>query len=241
MIPKGSNPENYQPNLKTMMKISDSSTYFSIGLPTEHANILPKLSDFNETIEIIDLNSIVSEFYPNRNFSKDDHEHEGYDPHIWVNPKRAILITETILSELIKLQPEDEVVFTKNAEILIGQLNDVDQLASDILSKHRGKHVIILHPAIGYITDEYGINLLVIEDEGKDATFLKLKEIIDIAESEKINAVFYQSEIDPSQAKTVAAEINASLIEIRPLGYDLIDSLTEIIQNIDSSFNNGGE
>lgn len=37
----------YAPTTDIMERLSNSSIYFSIGVPTENANILPKIGDFN--------------------------------------------------------------------------------------------------------------------------------------------------------------------------------------------------
>ncbi len=79
MIPPGHSPANYQPTPKQMAKLSESKVYFSIGVPTEEANILSKVVDFNSEIKVVALADIVEEVYPHRYFGKDEmhkHDHE---------------------------------------------------------------------------------------------------------------------------------------------------------------------
>ena len=64
MIPSGYSPANYQPTTAEMQALSDAEIYFTLQVPTEQANILPSVSDFNEDLEIIDLREAVSEVYP---------------------------------------------------------------------------------------------------------------------------------------------------------------------------------
>ncbi|MCT4631571.1 MAG: zinc ABC transporter substrate-binding protein [Firmicutes bacterium] len=76
LIPPGNSPANYQPSPKEIAKFSDSKVYFSIGVPTEEANILPKVADFSKDIKVINLANIVGEVYPHRFLDAQEHEED---------------------------------------------------------------------------------------------------------------------------------------------------------------------
>ena len=85
LVPPGNSPENYEPSPKEMKKFSKASLYFSIGVPTEEANILPNVGD----VKIISLQDEVSSIYQDRTFASG-----GRDPHIWLSPKRVKVMIE---------------------------------------------------------------------------------------------------------------------------------------------------
>ena len=64
-----------------------------------------------------------------------------------------------------------------------------------------------------------------LEEEGKEATPKHLAEMIDLAKREDIRAIFYQEEIDASQARAFAEEIGGKTIQLSPLAADYIDNL----------------
>ena len=70
MIPPGASPANYQPTTKQMLNLSNSRIYFSIGVPTEKANIIPKLKEFNKNIKLVSLNEKVEDVYKHRYFEE---------------------------------------------------------------------------------------------------------------------------------------------------------------------------
>ncbi|MEN8904996.1 MAG: zinc ABC transporter substrate-binding protein, partial [Clostridiales bacterium] len=76
MIPPGGSPTNYQPTIQQMTKLSDSKLYFSIGVAAEEANIKPKLKEYNENINLVKLEDVVSEAYEDRFFEEEEHEDE---------------------------------------------------------------------------------------------------------------------------------------------------------------------
>lgn len=240
MIPPGNSPANYQPTPNEIKDFSDASLYFSIGVPTEKANILPKIKDLNKNLKVIALEEKVSKKYPDRYIegegtSEDhdddhDHDHKGRDPHIWLSPKRVQVMIEVIRDELIKLDSDNRATYEKNANEYIDKLKGVDQEIKGTLKGVKKKTIIAYHPSFGYFADDYGLNMLVIEDEGKEATAKRLKDIINIAKTNNIKFVFYQAEFDDSQAKIIANEINGETVKLDPLASDYINNLKNIAE-----------
>lgn len=111
MVPPGSSPENYEPTSQQMTALSDAELYFSIGVPTEKANILPKVNDLASNINVISLNNEVSKVYADRTFDSGER-----DPHIWLSPKRVIVMINTIAEKMIKIDPENKEVYESNAK-----------------------------------------------------------------------------------------------------------------------------
>lgn len=219
IIPPGSSPENYEPSPKEIQKISDAKIYFSIGVPAEETNIMPSISD--ETIKI-SLNEIVKGEYSELKIG------EGRDPHIWLSPKRVIVMVETIRDEMIKLDPDNKSDYEKNAEDYINKLKGVDEEIKDALEGVSNRKFIVFHPAFGYLADDYDLEMYPLEEEGKEATPKHLQEMIDLAKNEEIKVIFYQDEIDSSQSKAFAEEIGGETIGLSPLSPDYIDNMKEM-------------
>ncbi len=312
MIPPGNSPANYQPTPQQMQKLSEASVYFAIGVPTELANILPKVKDINEDIEIISLEKSVAEVYDDRYFDDekehdcnhvnddekahkhgedneqeecndehgcskhgednqeeecndehgcskhgedneeecndehdsnkhgednqeeecndehDCHNHVGRDPHIWLSPKRVKVMIEDIKDKLIELNPENKEVYEKNSSDYIEKLNEVDNEIELILKGLEKKSFIIYHPAFGYFADDYGIEMVAIEESGKEATVKRLQHVIDLANAEGIKVIFYQAEFDSQQAETIAQEIGGEVVKVEPLSSDYLENLKKI-------------
>ena len=62
LVPPGNSPENYEPTPAEMKKFSKASLYFSIGVPTEKANILPNIG----SVKTVSLQNEVASVYPDR-------------------------------------------------------------------------------------------------------------------------------------------------------------------------------
>lgn len=198
LIPPGNSPANYEPTPEELEKFSNASLYFSIGVPTEEANILPNVGD----VKVISLQDEAAAVYEDRTF-----ESGTRDPHIWLSPKRAKVMVEAIAREMGELDQANKETYEKNAEAYIAQLDELDQEIEDALEGVQNRKFIVYHPAFGYISDDYGLEMVALESEGKEATAQQLQEMIDLAKEENSKVIFYQEEMDSSQSETFAEEI----------------------------------
>lgn len=223
LIPPGNSPANYAPKPKEIENLSEADIYFTIGVPTEKANILPKLNNINNDIKIIDLAAEVNKVYPQREFAPGKP-----DPHIWLSPKRVEIMINIITKELSKLDENNKTIYEENAQNYINQLASLDKQLQDTISQLTNKSFIIYHPSLGYFAEDYGLEMLAIEKEGKEATPKDIEKIIELAKAKNIKTIFYQSEIDSKQSQVIAEEIDGITKMIAPLDPDYINNLQTI-------------
>lgn len=223
MVPPGNSPENYEPTPGKMQKFSKASIYFSIGVPTEEANILPDAGD----IKVVPLHDEVAAVYPDRMFKSGER-----DPHIWLSPKRVKVIIEVIAREMGKLDEVNKDIYARNAEEYIKQLDELDRQIALSLEGVQYRKFIVYHPAFGYLADDYGLEMYALEEEGKEAKPRHLQDMIDLAEKENIKAIFYQEEIDSRQSEAFAEEIGGKTIQLAPLAADYIDNLKRMAETM---------
>jgi zinc transport system substrate-binding protein len=206
-----------------MENFSKASLYFSIGVPTEESNILPKLTD----IKTIALQDEVALTYEDRTFESGER-----DPHIWLSPKRAKVMVEVISREMGELDEANKEIYEKNAKAYIERLDELDKEIEESLKGVENKKIIVYHPAFGYLADDYGLEMYALEEEGKESTAVRLQEMIDLAKKENIKAIFYQDEIDSSQSKAFAEEIGGKTVQLSPLSANYISNLKKMADTI---------
>ena len=232
MIPPGYSPANYAPTPKELMQFSDAEIYFTIGVPTEKANILPGVESFNEDMKVVSLQDEVEKVYPARYFSP-----ESRDPHIWMSPKRVIVMIDTIEEELSAMDPQNEEYYKSNAEKYKNELYRLDEQLKEITGNITNRTFFIFHPSLGYFADDYNLNMYALEKDGKDATPKTLQEMVDIAKEENIKVIFYQAEIDSKQTTAFAEEIGGKSLKLDPLSADYISNLENIAETFSQELN----
>ncbi|MDO4766176.1 MAG: zinc ABC transporter substrate-binding protein, partial [Eubacteriales bacterium] len=160
----------------------------------------------------------------------DHHHHSGRDPHIWMSPRRVAVMVDSIAEALAKLDAENADYYLSNAKAYREKL---DQLTSDLhklLHDSKDKSFIIMHPSMGYFAEDFDLEQISIEKEGKQATADHMKSVIDYARENNIKVIFYQKEFDNNQAKTIASEIGGEVMELEPLAENYLQNLEKIGQ-----------
>ncbi|WDV45303.1 zinc ABC transporter substrate-binding protein [Clostridiaceae bacterium M8S5] len=222
IVPHGHSPANYEITPKSIEKLSSASVYFSIGVPTENS-ILPKLQSINKSLSIVNLVDIVKQKHELLYFSED-----SIDPHIWMSPRRVITMIDEIALQLGKIDENNRAYYRKNAEQYKERLKGLDYKLEKEFSYMRNKDFIMYHPSLGYFADDYGLNMIVVESDGKEASVKQLQSIIDTAKIKNIKAIFYQSQMDSMIIETLAKEINGTIYQINPLSKNYIKNMLNL-------------
>ena len=241
MIPKGFSPSNYAPSPAEMRAFNEASIYFSMGVPADMQNILPRAEE-QPDLEVVKLFERIESKYPHRYFGEEaadeddehqenkdgDHGHShagGRDPHIWLSPARVGYMVQIMRDELIEIMPQYEAEFKENSEIYLEKLTAADQENKELLSAYKGEEILVYHPSFGYFTEHYGLEMMAIEEEGKEPGPRHLQGIIEDAREQGIKDVFYQAEIDSSKTRAVAEELGGEIIQLNPLAQNYIENL----------------
>ncbi len=217
MIPPGFSPENYEPKPAQMEEFSDAAVYFAMGVPAEEQSILPSLS---ETTELVSLSDICREQFGELKIGQ-----EGRDPHIWLSPKRAMLMVQTIADTMGRIDPENKATYESNAKAYIEEISTADEEIKTLLEPLQEKSFMVFHPAFGYFADEYSLTMYALEQEGKEVTAATLSSMIDLAREKGIRTIFYQAQTDGSRCEAFAQEIGGTAVMLDPLSPDYVENL----------------
>lgn len=229
MVPSGADPVTYEPSPRQMAALSQAKAYFCIGVPFEEA-WLDKIQKTNanlvmiDTREGIDLRPIGDHHHPAGSPRRGTKE-MVMDPHIWLSPRLAKQQAETICRTLIALDPTRKEEYQRNYQLFIEDLEDVDREIRSVMSRVRGRKFLVFHPAWGYFADEYGLEQISIEAEGKEPTAKQLAQLIDQARQNDIKVIFVQSQFNTKPAETIARAIGGQIVQLDPLAEDYLDNL----------------
>lgn len=226
VIPSGSNPETYDPSPSQMVRIGKSKMYFKIGNLGFENTWLQNISSNNPEMKIVDCSVGLEQLEHNH------HDHAGNDPHIWSSPKTALVIIKNMYNSLIDNDKQDKDYYLGNYRNIESKINKTDSIIKSYLASAPSKTFIIYHPALSYFADEYGLEQLTIEVDGKSPTPQQLSKVIQKAKDENVKVVFIQEEFDQKNTEVVAKEIGAEIISINPLSYNWDEEIIKIAKGI---------
>mgnify|MGYP004702370919 CR=1 FL=1 len=226
MVPPGYTPESHEPLPKDIEKFHQASLFFTIGVPVESSNLLDEAKKV-PSMNVIPLHKKVAEFYSDKEFSPGQR-----DPHIWLSPKRVILMIQHISKVLMQQDQANAKLYQENALRYIGELASLDKEIQTILNPVENKSFIVFHPAFAYFASDYSLTMYSLEEEGKEANPNHMINMIQLAKEQGIKAIFYQEEHASQQAQVFANEINGTAVSLAPLSPDYIPNLRLMAQTI---------
>lgn len=223
VIPEGGSPASYSPSPKALLQLREADLYFTIGVASEERNILGQLP---KSLRVVPLHEAAAAVYPDLMLG------ESRDPHVWLSPKRVMLMVQKIAEEAAALDPEHKTEYEQNAQNYIVKLQAADKEIRQIFANSTQKMFMSFHPALGYFADEYGLTMYALEKYGREASAKYLQKCVDIAKKNKVKAIFYQKEIASRQVEAFAHEIGGKAVMINPLAKNYLENLCSLAKTM---------
>lgn len=148
------------------------------------------------------------------------------NPHAWMSPTNALIYVENIKNALIKHDPANKDIYTKNAEIYAQKIKDLDTPLREKLAKipAEKRWLVTSEGAFSYLAKDYDLKeayLWAINAEQQGSP-KQVKALIDKVKENQIPVLFSESTISDKPMKQVAKETGAKYG-----GVLYVDSLSE--------------
>lgn len=236
MVPPGANPHIYEPFPDQITRLTKSEGYISDGYLGFEMTWLDRFYEMNKTMSKLSLADGIEMIKP-------EHHHEGEsdegaDPHYWVSPVCALTMASSVKRFLVKLDPENSELYEANYLRLCDKINEVGVKAKELSAAGNGRAFMIYHPNLAYLARDYGLEEIPVENEGKEPTPFRMKELIDRAVKDSLKVILVQKEYDTKNARAIADETGSTVVIIDPLSEDWYGSTMNIIKALKDSFEN---
>ncbi|SFC01249.1 metal ABC transporter substrate-binding protein [Streptomyces aidingensis] len=151
--------------------------------------------------------------------SHDGHDHEGGDPHIWLDPVAYAAVTEGVAEVFAEADPDHAADYHNNADALIAELNALDAEYEEGLAGRTGDTFITTHAAFGHLAERYGLHEEAIAglDPESEPSAARMQELHDIAEHENVTTVFFETLVSDETARTLAGDLGLETAVLDPL------------------------
>jgi zinc transport system substrate-binding protein len=244
MVPENVDPHIYSPTTGQLLKVSDADIYFELGSGIEFEELnMDTLKETNSAMKVFKM----SEGVPTVSFEdhgidgveEDEHDHEGTDPHIWLDPLNMKIMAENVLDALIEEDPDNEGKYQTNYMDYVSSIDTKIQDIKDLLLPYANRSFLSYHPAWGYFADAFELVQIAVEDEGKEPGPQGIAKLIQQAKDENVTVVFVELQFDTSSAEQIADAIDGSVVRVDPLASDYLGNLWVTAQKMADAFENG--
>ncbi|WP_292488034.1 metal ABC transporter solute-binding protein, Zn/Mn family [Methanohalobium sp.] len=224
MIPPGANPATHEPTSGQLRDLSNALMYAKLGsgLPFENS-WMDKIRSVNDEMLIVNSSNGITI--------------RNNDPHVWTSPENAKIMVENIYKGLIQVDPENKDYYSQNKDRYMQELDELDSYINNTLSEYENQSFIVYHPTWGYFAQEYGLDMIPVESEGKEPSAKELQQFIDIAKEKNISVIYVQEQFSTSSAESIANEVNGKVVTLDPLSKDYVSNLRNVSEVLAENFN----
>lgn len=154
----------------------------------------------------------------------DGHNHEGEDPHAWLDPMNAKVWVEKIRDVLVKHDPENALTYQQNAEKALVRLEQlITKISRETNSLEQSKF-IVFHDAYQYFERRFGVlaagSISLVD--GQDPSPARVAEVRDLVQKLNITCVFTEPQYNAGLVSNVFEGTSVKTIGVMdPLGADI--------------------
>jgi ABC-type Zn uptake system ZnuABC Zn-binding protein ZnuA len=165
LMPTGIDPHSYQPSPQDVARIAQSDLLImnKTGLEAALDNVILNAGgDFLLVEAATGLEARRPSKAESGLVGHEDEHGQEIDPHYWLDPIYVITYVENIAAALIKVDPQGEIEYARNAAAYIDKLNELDRWISAEVEKIPPERRLLVtnHESLGYFADRYGFHII---------------------------------------------------------------------------------
>ncbi|SDL55904.1 zinc ABC transporter substrate-binding protein [Aliiruegeria lutimaris] len=149
-----------------------------------------------------------------------EHDHDGVDPHAWLDPQNAIAWTGLIARTLAETDPENAAQYAANAEAAIAGLEALTEEVSERLEPMHGVPFVVFHDAYQYFEQRFDLPALgaISLGDATDPGAARVASIRDLVRDSGVSCIAAEPQFSPSLIKTVAGGSGIRTTVLDPMG-----------------------
>ncbi len=235
LLPRGGNPETYEPTMSQIASVESSDAFMYVNNIGFELAIINRIKTNESNLMLANLSESIDLLYGTHGDCL--HHHHGEtcnhsadaDPHVWSSAKNARIISFEILSVLKRLDPENAGYYEANYNKLVSHIDSIDAHLDSLLIPYRGKAFAVWHPSLGYFARDYGLVQISLGGvENKETSVKQLQDKIEIAMGRDVDVFVVQRNYDNRQSDVVNKQLGARVVEIDPLSAQWEEQLIKV-------------
>ena len=213
LIPPNLGPHDFQATPSDIAALSNASVLVKNGLGMEY--FLDKLtaSAENDSLKVIDTSRGVAVI------ESDEEEKDGeVNPHIWLDPLRAVQQVENIRDGLVNADPGCTDGYTQRAAAYTEKLKGLNTTFANQLKPFRGQTFIAFHDFAPYFAERYDLRAeFVVDVPEMNPTPADLQRVSNLVEESQLKALLSEPQEGDRSFNALAEDLGVNIVTFDPL------------------------
>jgi len=230
LMPTTVSPHDFQATPSDLVRLQKADVLVKNGLGLE--TFLDKLilNADNTGLQVIDSSAgipTLENTEKNDDHDKDHdhadghghgHDHGPINPHVWLDPLRALQQVETIRDGLIAAQPDCADQFTTNAAVFADDLRSLNAELASQLKPFAGKTFVAYHDFAPYFAERYQLKVaFVVESPELNPTPADLQRVSQLVEQTELKTLLSEPQEGRQSFNALAGDLGVRIGVFNPL------------------------
>ena len=146
------------------------------------------------------------------------HDHGAVNPHIWLDPLRAVQQVATIRDGLIQADPSCADGYRRNAAAFTAQLKQLNSEIASQLEPYRGKTFVAFHDFAPYFAQRYGLKADYLVDVPElNPSPADLQRVAAEVKSSQLKALLSEPQEGNRSFNTLAKDLGVKVVVFDPM------------------------
>ena len=223
LLPAGASPHQYTLRPSDMKAINHADLFVWVGADLER--FLVKVSEQTpaKVLTLLEEEHADEKKVVHDNHHEDEHDHQGEDPHIWLDPEHALEVAEAIRAAVIAINPGVQSQVDANYADFSARLMALDKQISLQLAPLSKRGFLVFHDAYGRFIEHYQLKMLdaISINPSRKPGAKHVAQLRDyVARSEAV-CMFSEPQFSASTVQTITAGSQVKVMELDPLGQSI--------------------
>lgn len=216
LVPAGVEPHDWEASARDVTRLAGAKVVLAQGAGFEPwlGGLIANLGD--KAPRVVDT---TAGFEFDEEDTHDDGDHEGVDPHTWLDPVQFAQQVVAIEDALATAFPEEAAGIRARSEALRGELATLASEFEAGLATCGTRVIVANHDAYGHLAHRYDFEVVAISGLSPEAepSPQDLSRAIEAAREHNITIVFFEELVSPRVAEIVASEVGARTRVLSPI------------------------
>lgn len=223
LIPDGSSPHDFELSAKDRAEVEDSvllvhnGAGLETGVPIEDIDV-EEFALAEHAGPLLEAEEGGGHAAEEHTEGDEDHEHEGGDPHVWMDPARTAEALPALGEALAEADPEHAESYRSRSAAYARELEALDaEIELEVAAiPPASRELVTSHDALGYFARRYGFEMVAtaFPATGADAEASagRIDEVVGAIEAAGVPVVFAEAEDDPEVLELIADEAGVDVV-----------------------------
>jgi zinc transport system substrate-binding protein len=186
--------------------------------------------------KVLSVYQLSGLFWPAEDLHAGEHHHER-DPHLWLDPRNAVLMAKVLSEKLVHLDPTNAIVYRSNLQAFALRMMQLDVKLEQVLKPVSRRGFAVYHEGYSHFVGHYGLrqlNYVTFTPEQKPGARHMTELRQQLAKDGK--CLFLEPYNDMTSARELARELNLKIGSLDPLGGQNTTSYTQLMEQLAAAF-----